>query len=444
MRAVAPHSTGSSVTRVSGRRHGDDGRENSDTREQHAPPCSTARPQGSTQTTLAPSDAQPVEDDRWSQGNHRTNIGTNCRRLRSSTATRSSTAETVDAPRRPGGSNPLVRVPRAHRQGPTRTSKPRTFARLCATPQRPSASASSRSPPPREVPDQQRALRPQRRLVELNPDNTRDAVHVRVVGEQLRARAPGDRGDHAVEHPPRGHTRRPTATVDRHSAVEIAHSIEAQRSKRKSSRRRSSSRRSSRAPASTSMTTGSVPASEPAARSIPNATIGRAARGPVVLDPDRVSTRITPARAVTHRPEARRSRPLPPSPALPRASSAAPRDNERQIDGRRLRTQAVAGHDLPHVGVLDLDVRPHRTHTPTIHQADRACGGGVSCGLHFTIPAVVKRKLNADIAKANRSCSCRHGILVSGMVTITLTGPAGAAQRNDQRLGEALNRRQHI
>ena len=65
------------------------------------------------------------------------------------------------------------------------------------------------------------------------------------------------------------------------------------------------------------------------------------------------------------------SRARPPSPAPPRASSAAPRDVAARDRRQRSSCATCTVHDRFDVLLLDLDVGPHLRHTPDIHQRCR-------------------------------------------------------------------------
>lgn len=72
---------------------------------------------------------------------------------------------------------------------------------------------------------------PQRCLVELDLDDSRDAIKVGVMGQERRAHPPCNGRDHAIEHSAWGDTRDAAAAIDPNGAVEVDHWIEAKQLK---------------------------------------------------------------------------------------------------------------------------------------------------------------------------------------------------------------------
>ncbi len=71
-----------------------------------------------------------------------------------------------------------------------------------------------------------RGLRLQRRLIKVDPHDSRDTFEVDVVAEEDGFSAPRNRCDHAVDHPPGRDTGSSTAAVDANCGIEISGGVE--------------------------------------------------------------------------------------------------------------------------------------------------------------------------------------------------------------------------
>jgi len=60
----------------------------------------------------------------------------------------------------------------------------------------------------------------------LETDDLRDTVEVDIVGEQGGSPAPGNGGNHAVDHPARGHAAAAATSIDAGGSVEVGCGVE--------------------------------------------------------------------------------------------------------------------------------------------------------------------------------------------------------------------------